>query len=86
MSGNENTQYASRHLPAEVLAETASLTDIEVAKLLSCSTSALRNARAFKKGVLKDLPYHKIGRSVRYSLKDILSFQNKFRIDPQANQ
>jgi len=33
MSGNENTQYASRHLPAEVLAETASLTDIEVAKL-----------------------------------------------------
>jgi len=59
---------------------------MQQSQLLSCSTSALRNARAFKKGVLKDLPYHKIGRSVRYSLKDILSFQNKFRIDPQADQ
>lgn len=86
MPSNESTQHAAQYLSAEVLAESASLTDIEVAKLLSCSTSALRNARAFKKGVLKDLPYHKIGRSVRYSLKDVLCFQNKFRIDPQADQ
>lgn len=70
------------HIPAEVLSATASLTDLEVARLLGCSTSALRNARSFKKGPLKDLVYFKIGRSVRYAPKDVLRFQQKFRVEP----
>lgn len=86
MPGNDNSQDASTHLPAEVLAETANLMDVEVAKLLNCSTSALRNARAYNKGVLKDLAYHKFGHSIRYSLKDVLEFQRRFRIDPNEKQ
>lgn len=86
MPSNDNRQDASTHLPAEVLAKTANLTDVEVAKLLNCSTSALRNARAYNKGVLKNLPYHKFGHSIRYSLRDVLDFQQTCRVDPQERQ
>jgi hypothetical protein len=84
MPGNNTTPNATSHIPAEVLSATASLTDLEVARLLSCSTSALRNARSFKKGPLKDLAYFKIGRSVRYAPKDVLEFQQRFRIEPNT--
>jgi len=82
MSGSDTIS----HIPAEVLSATASLTDLEVARLLNCSTSALRNARSFKKGPLKDLAYFKIGRSVRYAPKDVLNFQERFRVDPNNTE
>lgn len=82
--GSNEHPNAIPTLLVEALAESASLTDVQVAELLGCSTSALRNARSLKKGPWRDLPYHKIGKGVRYSLKDILEFQKKFRVEPNA--
>ncbi len=84
MPANDMQHDSSAGLPAEVLSATACLTDVEVARLLCCSTSAIRNARSLRKGPLKDLPYFKFGRSIRYSLRDVLEFQSKRRVDPAA--
>ena len=84
MNTHGTTQPNKSHIPAEILSATASLTDLEVARLLGCSPSALRNARSFKKGPLKDLPYFKFGRSVRYSPKEVLEFQQRFRVEPTS--
>lgn len=62
--------------------ESASLTDVETAKILGVSTSSLRNARCQRKGTFSSLPYHKFGRSIRYSMADILAFQDKCKVNP----
>lgn len=77
-------QTSKLNIPAEVLAESANLTDVQVAELFNVSVSSLRNARSLRKGPLKDLPYTKLGKSVRYCLRDILEFQRRLRIDPNA--
>jgi hypothetical protein len=84
MPRNETSQTVASILPADVLAESANLTDIQVAELFNCSVSSIRNARSLRKGPLKDLPYTKFGKSVRYCLRDILEFQRRLRIDPKT--
>ena len=52
------------------------LTEREVAQLLSCSLSRLRQDRHKSRG----LPYSKMGRSVRYSVADVSAYMTKCRV------
>lgn len=51
------------------------------AAILKKSVQTLRNDRHLRKGV----PYVKMGRSVRYLLKDINDYLMKHRIDPECH-
>jgi len=48
-----------------------------VSNITSRALPTLRNDRHLRKGI----PYSKCGRSVRYSLDDVLSYMQKNRID-----
>jgi len=52
------------------------LTEKEVAKMTGLSLSTLRNARFQSRG----LPYVKIGRSVRYSLVDVIDYMERRKV------
>lgn len=51
-----------------------------VARLLKISPSSLEKARSLGRGPYAALPYHKIGRLVRYRRADIESFLSPQRI------
>ncbi|AXT36854.1 DNA-binding protein [Phaeobacter sp. LSS9] len=51
-----------------------------VARLLKISPSSLEKARSLGRGPYAALPYHKIGRLVRYRRTDIESFLSTQRI------
>lgn len=55
------------------------LDEKKTADLTGLSVFTLRNWRFIGRG----LPYCKVGRSIRYSLEDILSFMEKNRIAPE---
>jgi broad-specificity NMP kinase len=55
------------------------LTEIEVAEMLSCSRSKLRNDRCRRRG----LPYYKINNSIRYEMTDIIAYMEERRVDPR---
>jgi hypothetical protein len=48
----------------------------EVAKITGRALSTLRNERFNRCGI----PYYKIGRSVRYSLQDVIDFMEAHRV------
>lgn len=50
-----------------------------VADLTGLALSTLRNARHVGIGI----PYHKLGRSVRYNLIDVEKYVARHRIDPE---
>jgi hypothetical protein len=52
------------------------LTEVQVAEIMSRALSTLRNDRFNRRG----LPYIKVGRSVRYSLNDVIQFMESRRI------
>lgn len=52
------------------------LTESEVSKLTSISLATLRNHRSLRRG----FSYIKIGKSVRYSLKDIVEHLEKNKV------
>ena len=52
------------------------LTEGQVSGMTGFAIPTLRNHRALKKGI----PYHKIGKSVRYRKDDVLCFMEKHRI------
>ncbi len=60
--------------------KTRYINEKEVAEITGMSVKRLRNDRFLNQG----LPYHKIGRSVRYSLSDIFTFMNGCRIEQKA--
>lgn len=53
------------------------LTEQEVGFMTRRALSTLRNDRFHRRG----LPYHKVGKSVRYKLADVISFMEAGRID-----
>ena len=55
------------------------ITEQKVSELTGLALSTLRNDRA--RAGRRRIPYHKIGRSVRYSVKDIMEFMEKHRIE-----
>jgi predicted DNA-binding transcriptional regulator AlpA len=54
------------------------LTEKEVSELTGLALSTLRNHRFLCKG----LPYIKIGKSIRYSLQDVIQYMESHRIEP----
>lgn len=56
------------------------LTERQVHDLTTLSLSTLRSHRFYGKGI----PYSKIGRSVRYSLADVVAFMEAKRILPRS--
>ena len=58
--------------------EMETLTEFQVAEIMSQSVQTLRNHRFLGKG----LPYLKIGRSVRYLAEDVERYLRKHRIVP----
>ena len=57
------------------------LTEIRVAEITGRALSTLRNERFCRCGI----PYIKIGRSVRYSLEDVVEFMEARKIKTQNN-
>lgn len=57
------------------------INEIEVAQTLNLSVQTLRNWRNQRKGP----PYLKIGRSVRYSVEDLVNYLNSKKIVPEEN-
>jgi len=53
------------------------LNEREVAELTSRSLSTLRNERSLGLGI----PYSKVGRSVRYSLADVVEFMEAHKVN-----
>lgn len=53
------------------------LTEKEVKILTGFALSTLRNARFQRKGI----PYHKIGRSCRYKLDDVLVYMDAHKVE-----
>ena len=57
------------------------LTEKEVARMTGLALSTLRNTRFQCRG----LPYIKIGRAVRYDLKDVVRFMELHKIAPRED-
>jgi len=55
------------------------ITEQKVSELTGLALSTLRNDRA--RAGRRRLPYHKIGRSVRYLESDVIAFMEKHRIE-----
>lgn len=68
----ENVQDYSQH--------TQWLTERQVHEHTKLSLSTLRSHRFYGKGI----PYSKIGRSVRYSMADVVAFMEAKRILPRS--
>ncbi|MFX0203063.1 MAG: helix-turn-helix transcriptional regulator [Candidatus Hodarchaeota archaeon] len=56
------------------------LTEREVAEMTKRALPTLRNDRHKGKG----MPYIKIGRSVRYALRDVIEYMDSKRIRPES--
>ena len=54
------------------------LTEKEVAELTGRAVQSLRNDRHMRKG----FPYRKFGKSIRYSLPEIVAIMESHRVDP----
>ena len=52
------------------------LTEREVSVLTGFSLSKVQQDRFFRRGI----PYCKVGRSIRYSLEDVLAFMDRHKI------
>jgi len=57
------------------------LTEKEVARMTGLALSTLRNTRFQCRG----LPYIKIGRAVRYDLRDVVRFMETHKIAPRED-
>ena len=55
------------------------LTEIQVATMTGLAVSTLRNQRFQCKGI----PYIKLGRSVRYSLQDVIEYVEKRKVSTE---
>ena len=57
------------------------LTEKEVSQMTRRALSTLRNERAAGRGI----PYIKVGRSVRYDLKDVVEFMDQRKVRTNVN-
>lgn len=55
------------------------LTEKQVAEITSRALSTIRNDRSLNRGI----PYIKIGKSVRYNLKDVLNYMESRKVITQ---
>jgi len=57
------------------------LTEVEVSQMTGLALSTLRNTRLQCRG----LPYIKIGRAVRYDLRDVVRYMETHKISPRED-
>ena len=55
--------------------------ETQAAEILSRAVQTLRNDRHLRKGA----PYIKVGRSIRYRVRDLMDYLDRHRIDPEIN-
>ena len=55
------------------------LTEQQVSEMTKIALSTLRNHRSRKLG----MPYHKVGRSIRYSARDVKQYMDRGRIETE---
>jgi len=60
------------------MAEKKYLTEKEVAEMTGIAVSTLQSHRFLRKGI----PFHKVGRTIRYSLDDVLRYFEERRVQP----
>ena len=58
------------------------LNEVQVAEITGRALSTLRNERFCRRGI----PYVKIGRSVRYSLEDVIRYMDSHKIETTFDQ
>ena len=68
-------------LPAE-LKPYRSVSEKLAAPIIGCQPMTLANWRSQRKGP----PYRKVGRSIFYSLKELLEWRDAHRVDPEARR
>jgi len=69
-----------RDSPMENIRYPRYLNEKEVADMTGFSLSTLRNNRFLSKGI----PYIKVGKSVRYDLKEVVAFMERHRIQMEV--
>ena len=55
--------------------------EIQASEILGRAVQTLRNDRHLRQGP----PYFRLGRSIRYSVGDLMDYLDKHRIDPEAS-
>ena len=65
----------------KVLNENQVVNEIQAAEILGRAIQTLRNDRHLRQGP----PYIKLGRSIRYSVGDLMDYLDKHRVDPEAS-
>lgn len=65
----------------KVLNENQVVNEIQAAEILGRAIQTLRNDRHLRQGP----PYIKLGRSIRYSVGDLMDYLDRHRIDPEAS-
>lgn len=56
------------------------LPEKEVSSMTGFSLSKLQQDRFYRKGI----PYIRLGRSIRYSIQDVLDYMNAHKINPEG--
>jgi hypothetical protein len=69
------------NLPPD-LQKTCYVTEQEISVIIGRAVQSLRNDRYMGRG----FPFHKIGKSVRYFLPEILAIMESYRVDPEARR
>ena len=64
----------------QVLNEDRLINETQAAEILGRAVQTLRNDRHLRQGA----PYIKIGRSIRYQIRDLFEYMKKHRVDPEA--
>jgi hypothetical protein len=59
------------------------LTTKDVAKLLRCSVQALHNNRFGGSGIGSEIPYYRLGKKIVYRFKDVESYLQRNRVEPE---
>jgi predicted DNA-binding transcriptional regulator AlpA len=79
---NETVKYDDKPRRREKLMENLPkyLNEKEVSEITGIALPTLRNARFNRRGI----PHYKVGRSVRYSLEDVVDFMESRKIIPKG--
>jgi len=77
-----NNQKTQRSYQKAEEANLHAVDEHEVSRMTGLAVQTIRNQRCSRKNTI---PYLKIGRSVRYLVKDVFEYLEKHRIDPEGS-
>ena len=82
MKGKEFTRGVTKVMKAQTIKNRQFLTERDIEGLGLRSAKALRNDRWAGRGI----PFYRVGRSVRYALKDVRRFLEQHRVEPDKGE